>query len=105
MWRLCIHVLRRDGAGIGKKSEGAQRTTFSTTERRTPFWDCTTALHTGFNKRKRQLVEAAYIATKEVTNHRDGFVNLSCAVANLVLTSQSGRSPTRRPMRGSCPEV
>ncbi|MPC46106.1 hypothetical protein E2C01_039815 [Portunus trituberculatus] len=24
MWRLCIHVLRRDGAGIGKKSEGIQ---------------------------------------------------------------------------------
>ncbi|MPC86618.1 hypothetical protein E2C01_081452 [Portunus trituberculatus] len=64
-----------------------------------PSWDCTTALHTGFNKRKRKLVKAAYIATKEVTNHRDGFVNLSHAAANLVLASQSAHSPTRRPTR------
>ncbi|MPC81406.1 hypothetical protein E2C01_076021 [Portunus trituberculatus] len=64
-----------------------------------PSWDRTRALHTGFNKRKKKLVEAAYIATKEVTNHRDGFVNLSRAAASLGIASQSAHSPTRRPAR------
>ncbi|MPC90515.1 hypothetical protein E2C01_085506 [Portunus trituberculatus] len=64
-----------------------------------PSWDRTRALHTSFNTRKRKLVEATYIATNEVTNHRDGFVNLSHTAASLVLASQSARSPTRRPTR------
>ena len=65
-----------------------------------PDWEHVEALHTGLNKRKRKLVEAAYIATGKTTNHREGFMNLSHAAAKLVLSSQSPRFPLlRRPHR------
>ena len=36
-----------------------------------PRWENATALHTKMEKRKGKLVEAAYIATSLVTNHRE----------------------------------
>ena len=45
-----------------------------------PRWENRTALHTEMEKRKRKLVEAAYIATSLVTNHREGFVSLAYLV-------------------------
>ena len=41
-----------------------------------PRWENAAALHTKMEKRKRKLVEAAYIATSLVTNYREGFVSL-----------------------------
>ncbi|MPD03976.1 hypothetical protein E2C01_099638 [Portunus trituberculatus] len=63
-----------------------------------PNWEQVTAVHTGLDK-KRKLVEAAYIASREATNHRNGFVNLSRTAARLILTSQSACPPARRPAR------
>ena len=56
-----------------------------------PKWEGATAIHTGLKKRKRKLMEAAYIATNENTNHREGFVNLSQPAAKLILTNDNRR--------------
>ena len=62
-----------------------------------PRWENMTALHTKMEKRKRKLVEAAYIATSLVTNHREGFVSVSRSAAKFTLISPLfwGRRPHR----------
>ena len=45
--------------------------------------------HKKWKKRKRKLLEAAYIATFLVTNHREGFVSLSRSAAKLMLMDES----------------
>ena len=64
-----------------------------------PRWENVAALHTKLEKRKRKLVEAAYIATSLITNHREGFVSLSRSTAKLTLMDQSACSPGRRSHR------
>ena len=53
-----------------------------------PRWEIAAALHTEMEKRKRKLVEAAYIATSLVTNPREGVVSLSRSSAKLTLIDQ-----------------
>ena len=53
-----------------------------------PRWENVAALHTKMEKKKRKLVEAAYIATCLVTIHTEGFVNISRSAAKLMLMDQ-----------------
>ena len=66
-----------------------------------PDWENARALCTGLEKRMRRLVESAFIAVGEVTNHREGFVNLSRNAAQLVINSvdQPARFLPKRPVR------
>ena len=64
-----------------------------------PRWENTAALHKKMEKRKRKLVEAAYIATSLVTNHREGLERLSRSASKLTLMDQSASSPGRRPYK------
>ncbi|XP_045137175.1 uncharacterized protein LOC123519735 [Portunus trituberculatus] len=60
-----------------------------------PNWVGATTLRKGLKKRDRKTVEAAYITTEEeTTNHREGFVCLSRAAAQLTI-SATGRPPGR----------
>ena len=50
-------------------------------------------LHEGLLKNMRRTVEAAYIATEPVTNHREGFVNLARAAGKLVVAATGEVDP------------
>ncbi|XP_076030421.1 uncharacterized protein LOC143018721 [Oratosquilla oratoria] len=50
-----------------------------------PTWENARHLRTGLGKRMRKLMEATHIVSGEVTNHREGYVNLSFVAARLVL--------------------
>ena len=52
-----------------------------------------TILHKGLEKKMRKTVEAAYIVTENVTNHRDGFVNLARPAGKLILLATGEVKP------------
>ena len=52
-----------------------------------PNWKEAAAIHTGLDKRSRKTIEAAYILMNQVTNHREGCVNLSHAVSKGLISS------------------
>ena len=76
-----------------------------------PNWQETKVLHSGYSKKIRKTIEAAYITVNKSTNCRDGFVNLAYVAGGLVLKAattarlppdinQSGaRTLPRRPAR------
>ena len=72
-----------------------------------PSWNDATILPSGLQKKERKTIEAAYIATKAATNHREGFVKLSLAAARIIVatsarrerSSQSTLTIPRRPAR------
>ena len=74
-----------------------------------PDWDNVQVLHSGMDRKARKTTEAAYITTTKTTNHREGFVRLAVAAAELVLaeagrrqrTDQSPRSIQRSQQRPS----
>ena len=57
-----------------------------------PKWDETQILSTGSSKTVRKVVEAAHIATRNNTNHRDGFVCLAKSTAEEIAKTRSGLS-------------
>ena len=58
-----------------------------------PNWGEAKILHKGLNKMKRRTVEAAYIATENIVNHREGFVNLGKVAGRLVVRSAGCADP------------
>ncbi|XP_076069780.1 uncharacterized protein LOC143041658 [Oratosquilla oratoria] len=55
-----------------------------------PNWDGVEILKQGLDKKKRKIVEAAFIASQPCCNHRDGFIKLSKMSGWMILQELKG---------------
>ena len=58
-----------------------------------PQWQEAVVVHKGLQKKTRKIIEAAYITTEKVTNHRDGFIKLSRAAGKLIISNVTEVDP------------
>ena len=61
-----------------------------------PKWEAATEVEVGLEKSMRKAIEAALITTKNVNNHREGFVRWAGHAAKLALRSGNRGEPVKR---------
>ena len=61
-----------------------------------PDWGKTEVLYKGADKKMRKTLEAAFIATNNIFNHREGFITLSSITSQLIINgvNKRDRPPT-----------
>ena len=64
-----------------------------------PDWQQIEVMHRGLEKRRRKIVESAYISSHACTNHRDEFMNLTKAASRLVVQEAKAVERKRGPTR------
>ena len=60
-----------------------------------PHWQGAVVLDEGLEKKSRRMIEAAYIATRDSLNHREGFFKLANTTAAMVLSTRVERHSNR----------
>ena len=63
-----------------------------------PNWEKVEVLHEGHDRTTRKIIEAAYISTNDVSNHRMGFINLTKAASHTIINEAKSRELNRGPL-------